>query len=71
MLPAGKERPMLPPGRSGAIVRRQGAPAAVRAVAAAGVRTFVAGQVARAKVDQALAAVRKRIGGKGKGKRKR
>lgn len=69
LLPPAKARLMLPPARSGKLAKRRGAPAAVRAVAAAGARTYVAGQMARARVDQALAAVRQRLGGKGRRKR--
>ena len=69
LLPPAKARLMLPPARSGKLAKRRGAPAAVRAVAAAGARTYVAGQMARARMDQALAAVRQRLGGKGRRKR--
>lgn len=69
LLPPAKARLMLPPARGGKLAKRNGASAAVRAVAAAGVRTYVAGQMARAKVDQAVTAMRKRLGGKGRRKR--
>jgi len=69
LLPPAQARLMLPPARGGKLTKRKGAPAAVRAVAAAGARTYVAGQMARTRVDQALAAVRQRLGGKGRRKR--